>query len=91
MVNSFYKKRKAKKWTWCSTDGNTKNEIDYFLINYMRIVTDLKRYDLFVFPWDHRALQIKLRIPTRSRVINLKKKFTNEIKEIAEVREPNEY
>lgn len=27
MMNSFFKKRPSRKWTWCSPDGTTKNEI----------------------------------------------------------------
>lgn len=33
ICNTFFKKRKSKKWTWKSPNGVTKNEIDYIPTN----------------------------------------------------------
>ncbi len=39
---SLYKKKCARKWTWKSPDGHTKNEIDHILVNDTRIVTNVE-------------------------------------------------
>ena len=31
ILNSFFKKKTSKKWTWISPDTATKNEIDFIL------------------------------------------------------------
>ena len=42
IMNSFFKKRIGKRWTWQSPDGNTKNEIDYIMTDCKRIIKMLK-------------------------------------------------
>jgi hypothetical protein len=31
VINSFFKKREHRKWTWTSPNGATKNEIDFYV------------------------------------------------------------
>ena len=40
IMNTLFKKRPNKRWTWISPNGTTKNEIDFFLTNRPRTVTD---------------------------------------------------
>lgn len=40
-MNSFFKKRLNRKWTWISPDGTKKNEIDYFLTTNKSIIKDV--------------------------------------------------
>lgn len=52
IANSFFKKKKNKKWTCLALDEITRNEIDFFVVNDMRVVTDVARCDQFEFPSD---------------------------------------
>lgn len=40
-MNTFFKKRPSRKWTWVSPDGRTKNEIDYIISSHMQNITDV--------------------------------------------------
>ncbi|KAI5739732.1 hypothetical protein M8J77_022721 [Diaphorina citri] len=64
VMNSFFKKRTKKRWTWESPNGITKNEIDFILTDCKRLVQDVetigrKYFDTFS---DHRPIRAKLRI-----------------------------
>ncbi len=82
IANTFFEKRKSKKWTWLSLDGNTKNEIDFFIIDDTRIVEDISKIDLFKFPSDHRAMKMKIKIPKRFRITKFKKSGTERCTQI---------
>lgn len=41
MMNSFFKKRDHRKWTWISPDGVTKNEIDFIMSTKKRMFNDV--------------------------------------------------
>ncbi len=73
IANTFFKKRKNKKWTWQSPDSKTKNEIDHVLINDIRIVVDTECISSLSFLSDHRIVKIKLKISRRNRYKNLSK------------------
>ncbi len=73
IVNSFYKKRKNKKWTWLSPDGNTKNEIDYFIVNDLRIVSDIARQDNFEFLYTPHENKISNFKPNKNQKLNIVK------------------
>ena len=40
IINTFFKKRLHRRWTWISPNGVTKNEIDYILTDKPQTVTD---------------------------------------------------
>lgn len=70
IANTFYKKKKSRKWTWDSPDDKTKNEIDYMLVNDLKIVKDVEVVRKFKFPSDHRPVNMKVTIPNRCEVRN---------------------
>ena len=79
-MNSFFKKRIGKRWTWQSPDGNTKNEIDYIMTDCKRIIKNVetigkKYFDIYS---DHRPvraiIRINEKIEARARAISNHKK-----------------
>lgn len=60
ILNSFYKKKKSKKWTWVSPNGKHKNEIDFILTNNRRLFKDVTTVNQLNFQTDHRMIRTKL-------------------------------
>ncbi|GBP01096.1 LINE-1 retrotransposable element ORF2 protein [Eumeta japonica] len=73
IINTCFKKKPNKKWTWRSPDGKIKNEIDYILSNQPKIFQDIGTLNLN-FHSDHRIIRanIKLTNVKESRI-----KYTN--------------
>lgn len=67
IMNSFLKKRLAKRWTWESPDSSIRNEIDYFLSDSKRIIEDVETIgqSFFHVSTDHRMVRAKLKIDLR--------------------------
>lgn len=61
-MNSFFKKKPQRKWTWHSPDGNTKNEIDYIITNKQDIVQDVTVINKCSIGSDHRMVRAKVNI-----------------------------
>lgn len=59
-INTYYKKKANRKWTWRSPDGKTKNEIDYFLCGNKDIFEDVTALNRFTTGSDHRLLRAKI-------------------------------
>lgn len=57
LMNSFFKKKYARKWTWISPNGINKNEIDHILTNTPKIFCDIDTINKFNFNTDHRILR----------------------------------
>lgn len=54
-MSSFYNKKKTKKWTWLSSDGENKNEIDYYICSSStKIIQDTATLNSFNINSDHR-------------------------------------
>jgi exonuclease III len=64
IANTFYKKRKKKKWTWRSPNGTTKNEIDYILAN-KNIIQDVDVIQRVNIGSDHRMVRSKVKMKTK--------------------------
>ncbi|XP_041471252.1 craniofacial development protein 2-like [Lytechinus variegatus] len=47
VMNSFFKKKEHRKWTWQSPNGTTRNEIDFILTNRPDIITDVSMLNRF--------------------------------------------
>lgn len=62
ILNSFFKKRDCRKWTWESPNGHTKNEIDFIMARDRNIVLDIDVINKFEFDSDHRILRAKLKL-----------------------------
>lgn len=77
VMNTFYKKNQNRRWTWISPNGETKNEIDYFLTDKPLIFNDVSVLNNFNTGSDHRLVRATLTINTkleRSRIMRRSKK-----------------
>ena len=72
MMNSFFRKREHRKWTWLSPDGATKNEIDFIMSTKRQIFKDVSVINTVKTGSDHRmvrgTLNIKIKLE-RSRLM----------------------
>ncbi|CAH2085157.1 unnamed protein product [Euphydryas editha] len=68
IINTFFKKRSGRKWTWQSPNGQYKNEIDYVLSNQPKYFQNLEILNIN-YPSDHRMIRstLKLSEPKKSR------------------------
>lgn len=57
IMNSFFKKRKSRKWTWLAPNGRDKNEIDFILAKEKDIFTDIDVLNNLNFNTDHRMVR----------------------------------
>ncbi|XP_045496057.1 uncharacterized protein LOC123694618 [Colias croceus] len=57
VLNSFYKKKLTKKWTWISPNGLHKNEIDFIMSNNRKAFKDLSIIQNLNFNTDHRMVR----------------------------------
>lgn len=60
VLNTFFKKRPHRKWTWISPDSKTKAEIDFFLSKNVERCTDVDVINNFNFFSDHRVIRCQL-------------------------------
>ncbi|XP_047991456.1 craniofacial development protein 2-like [Leguminivora glycinivorella] len=69
ILNTFFKKRNNRRWTWRSPDGDTKNEIDYILSNHPNWFQNIEVINT-IYPSDHRPVRgiINLQCNRKSRV-----------------------
>ncbi|XP_013384095.1 craniofacial development protein 2-like [Lingula anatina] len=65
IMNTIYKKKISRRWTWQSPDGCTRNEIDYIMTNRPNIFTDVKVLNRLDAGSDHRAVMGVIRINVR--------------------------
>lgn len=65
ITNTFFKKRKARKWTWIAPNEKSKNEIDFCLINNLTVVKDYSVLSKFEFSSDHRVGRCSLQLPIK--------------------------
>lgn len=73
IINTCFKKKQKRRWTWRSPNGQYKNEIDYILSNRPSLFQNIEVMNLN-YPSDHRPIRatVKLSKPKISRT-----KFTN--------------
>lgn len=62
VINTFFKKKANRKWTWSSPDGRTKNEVDFIVGNRKDIFQDINVLNRFSTGSDHRMVRAKIRI-----------------------------
>lgn len=69
IVNTYFKKRKNRRWTWKSPDENIKNEIDYIMTNALKHIKNYEVLNNVRFRSDHRLIRTKflLNQPKKSR------------------------
>lgn len=106
IMNTFFKKKASRKWTWLSPNQKTKNEIDFIMTNSPRLITNFEVLTHITFASDHKLLRAtfvlkevkKSRTKFRTLPKNLKsekeiKNYTNCLRENVEVqlkREPTD-
>lgn len=54
ILNTVFKQKYNKKWTWISPEGKYKNEIDYMITNYLKPFTNTKVIQNLNFNTNHR-------------------------------------
>ena len=59
IMNTFYKKKAGRKWTWWSPNG-VKNGIDFFLSNNKSIFQDVSALNRFNTGSDHRIIKARI-------------------------------
>ncbi|XP_037876062.1 LINE-1 retrotransposable element ORF2 protein isoform X1 [Bombyx mori] len=103
ILNSFFKKKKNKKWTWTSPNGLFKNEIDYIMTNKPKVFKDLSVLHNLNFNSDHKMIRATLRSSHTKKSRRLQTGLTpyvdiknnleimNNLKEFLERREQKEY
>ncbi|CAD6199453.1 unnamed protein product [Caenorhabditis auriculariae] len=69
--NSLFEKPKARRWTWKSNNGTTKNEIDHVLTNRKRTLLDVEVLPSFNVGSDHRIVRAKIRLNRKAMKRNL--------------------
>ena len=77
IMNTFFKKRLNRRWTWISPNGKIKNEIDYIMTDRTDIFIDVIVINSFNTSSDHRMIRGRARIDTkfeRARLIVQEKK-----------------
>ncbi len=77
IANTFFQKRKGRKWTWKSPDQRTINEIDHLLTNDIKIIKDVDIVVGLDCLSDHRMVRGKLEIQTWSLIRNHKRERKN--------------
>lgn len=75
VMNSFFKKKLHRRWTWVSPGGKTKNEIDFFITRQKRNVRDVTVLNKFCIG-SHRAVKATVKINlknTSAKMVSKKK------------------
>lgn len=69
IMNSFYKKKHNRRWTWVSPNGTTKNEIDFIITNKPTLFLNVEVLNKLNYNTDHRMVraQIHTNEPKKSR------------------------
>ncbi|XP_037869587.1 craniofacial development protein 2-like [Bombyx mori] len=58
IMNTFFKARKNRKWTWLSPDEHTKNQVDFILSNEPKKIRKLDVLNALGFRSDHRLVRV---------------------------------
>lgn len=68
ILNTFFKKKPNRRWTWRSPNGEHKNEIDFILSNSPGIIQNIEVLNIN-YPSDHRPIRatISLSKPKKNR------------------------
>ena len=64
-MNTYYKKKKNRRWTWRSPNFETFNEIDYVLVDKNNIVKNFEVLNKVNVDSDHRMIRCKVQIDSK--------------------------
>lgn len=82
IMNTFFKKKPNRRWTWISPNSVTKNEIDFIITNKPHIFTDVSVINSLNTGSDHRMVRGSVTINTRlerARLVKRTKKPNTEV------------
>ena len=65
IMNTYYKKKKNRRWTWRSPNFETFNEIDYVLVDKNNIVKNFEVLNKVNVDSDHRMIRCKVQIDSK--------------------------
>ena len=65
IMNTYYKKKKNRRWTWRSPNFETFNEIDYVLVDKNNIVKNFVVLNKVNIDSDHRMIRCKVQIDSK--------------------------
>ncbi|CAH2090099.1 unnamed protein product [Euphydryas editha] len=68
VMNTFFKKKNHRKWTWISPDRKTVNEIDFILSNSPKTVTNVEVISNVKFFSDHRLVRATITVKPPKKV-----------------------
>ncbi|MBF2463458.1 endonuclease/exonuclease/phosphatase family protein [Listeria welshimeri] len=71
LMNSFFKKKPQRRWTWQSPDTVTRNEIDFIMADKKYIFRDVSVINRFNTGSDHRLVRGTLNISFRAERLRL--------------------
>ncbi|GBP35076.1 Putative uncharacterized transposon-derived protein F52C9.6 [Eumeta japonica] len=84
IINTCFKKKENRRWTWRSPTGQYKNEIDYIFSNQPSLFENIEVINLN-YPSDHRPVRATLKL---SKQKTNRTKFTN--KQVSQLKNQNE-
>ena len=79
IMNTMFKKKPKRRWTWKSPDGTTKNEIDYVLTTKPDTITDVTVINRINVGSDHRMVMSSVKLDTKAERKKLIKKQTPKV------------
>ena len=65
IMNTYYKKKKNRRWTWRSPNFETFNEIDYVLVDKNNIVKNFEVLNKVNVDSEHRMIRCKVQIDSK--------------------------
>ena len=65
IMNTYYKKKKNRRWTWRCPNFETFNEIDYVLVDKNNIVKNFEVLNKVNVDSDHRMIRCKVQIDSK--------------------------
>lgn len=79
IMNTYYKKKINRKWTWISPDGKHKNEIDFILTNKPNLFNDVSIINQLNFSTNHRMVRATLKITNKRKTRKHIKNISDQI------------
>ncbi|KAI8423983.1 hypothetical protein MSG28_002642 [Choristoneura fumiferana] len=65
IINTMFKSKANRRWTWISPDKNTRKEIDYITTTKPKLFSKYELINSFSFGTDHRLLRATLSLSTK--------------------------
>lgn len=85
IMNTFFKKKEKKRWTWLSPNQKIKNEIDFIMTNKPRMITNIEVLNQVNFSSDHRLLRATLTLTQQRKSRKNFKTIRKSIKTVNEI------